>query len=40
MRFPWLVLHITGGIIGLLSGSIAMVYAKARAAIVRLGTFL
>lgn len=28
MRFPWLVLHITGGIIGLLSGSIAMVYRK------------
>lgn len=28
MRLPLLVLHITGGIVGLLSGSVAMVYRK------------
>src|SRR5215469_3746424 len=28
MRLPLLVLHITGGIVGLLSGTIAMVYRK------------
>lgn len=28
MRLPLLVLHITGGIVGLLSGTVAMVYPK------------